>query len=257
MKVLGFARLSCVVNGRRVRPSFFQSRSTLPVSAACLVANAARQTLSELLGVPVSLKLLEPVIPDAAAWSSIGAGALVFAVRGAQSDAAIVLRPYDALTLACAALGEPVESPRGLSTVEAELIARTASALCSSLTAVCGLHDAGQVNPMKTLKGYVTYFELIVEEPARARIGIALSREPQSQVASRFSAGDLHEIDVRLCAEVAHGFLPAAAIVSLRTGDVFKLDSALGDTARLTAGGATVARGQCGHLGARRAFAVR
>jgi len=129
MKTLGFARRSCVVNGLRVRPSFFQSRSMLPVSAACLVANSARQTLSDLLGTVVSLKLLEPIVPDGAGWSSIGADALVFAVRGAHSDAAIVLRPHDALALACAALGERTESPRCLSTIETELAARIASGI--------------------------------------------------------------------------------------------------------------------------------
>ncbi len=257
MKALGFARRSCVVNGLRVRPSFFQSRSTLPVSAACLVANAARQTLSELLGAEVTLKLLEPVIPDAAAWSSIGASALIFAVRGAQSDAAIVLRAHDALTLACAALGECVESARSLSTIEAEVTARIASALCACLTAVCGLPDARHADRVKTLEGYVTYFELVVEDPARVRIGIALSREPASHIVPKLSTAHLHEIDVRLGAEVAHGFLPAASILSLQPGDVFKLDSALGDAACLCADGAIVARGQCGNLGARRAFAMR
>jgi flagellar motor switch/type III secretory pathway protein FliN len=255
--MLGFARRSCVVNGLRVRPSFFQSRSTLPVSAACLVANAARQTLADLLGAAVSLKLLEPVIPDGAGWSSIGAGALVFAVRGAHSDAAIVLRADDALALACAALGERIESPRGLSAIEAELVARIASALCGSLTPVCGVRDARQIARLKTLEGYVTYFEVIVEEPARARIGIALSRETQSPSAPGLSTADLHEIDVRLRVEIAHGFVPAAAIVSLRPGDVFKLDSALGDPARLSAGGTILARGQCGNVGARRALQIR
>jgi len=206
--MLGFARRSCMVNGLRVRPSLFQSRSGLPVSAACLVANAARQTLSDLLGAPVSLKLLEPVVPDSAGWSSIGADALVFAVRGAQSDAAIVLRAHDALALACAALGERIESPRGLSTIAAELAARLAPAPCGSLTAVSGSRDARQIDRLKTLEGYLTYFELIVEEPAPARIGIALSREPQSQIAPGLSTADLHEIDVRLGVEIAHGFLP-------------------------------------------------
>jgi len=257
MKTLGFARRSCVVNRLRVRPSFFRSRSMLPVSAACLVANSARQTLSDLFGSVVSLKLLEPVVPDGAGWNSIGADALVFAVRGAHSDAAIVLRPHDALALACAALGERTESPRGLSTIETELAARIASALCGSLSAVCGVRDPRQIDRRKTLEGYLTYFELIVEEPVSARIGIALSREPQSQSAPGLSISDLHEIDVRLGVEIAQGLLPATALCSLRPGDVFKLDSALGEAARLWAGGAVVARGQCGNLGARRAFAIR
>ncbi len=257
MKMLGFARRSCIVGGRRIRPSLFESRSTLPVPAACLVANGARQILSDLLGAPVSLKLLEPVIPGEAGWSSIGADALVFAMRGAQSDAAIVLRAQDALALACAALGERAESLRGLSAIENELAGRIASALSSSLSPVCASRDPRQVNRAKSLEGYVTYFELILEEPVQARVGIALSREPQSQVAPGLKTGDLEEIGICLRVEIAHGFLPAASLALLRVGQSFKFDSALGDAARLVAGGAIVARGQCGTLGARRAFAVK
>lgn len=257
MKMLGFARHGCIVNGRRIRPSLFESRSTLPVSAACLVANAARQTLSDLLGVSVSLKLLEPVLPDSVGWSSIGANALVFAVRGDYSNAAIVLRAHDALALACAALGERSDGPRDLSGIESELAARIASALCASLTPVSGLRDSRQIERAKTLEGYVAYFELILEEPVDARVGIALSREPQSQVVPALKPADLQEIDIRLSVEIAHAFVPAASIVSLRAGQVFKLDSVLGDAARLLAGGASLARGQCGNLGARRALAVQ
>jgi flagellar motor switch/type III secretory pathway protein FliN len=257
MKTLGFARLSCNVEGRRIRPSVFESRSTLPVSAACLVANAARQTLSDLFGVPVSLKLLEPVLPDRAGWSSIGSQALVFAIRGAQSDAAIVLRAQDALALVCAALGEGAGGPRGLSTIENELAARMASALCGALAPVCGMRGAGPIDRAKALEGYLTYFELILDEPVQARIGIALAREPQPQVAPGLAAAGVHDIDVRLSVEIAYGFLPAASIASLRAGDVVRLDSALGDPARLLAAGAVVARGQCGHVGARRALAVQ
>jgi flagellar motor switch/type III secretory pathway protein FliN len=257
MKMLGFARRGCIVNGRRIRPSVFEPRSTLPVSAACLVANAARRTLSELLGVPVRLKLLEPVLPDSAGWSSIGTNAQVFAVGGEHSDAAIVLRAHDALALACAALGERAEGPRDLSAIENELAARIAAALCASLTPVCGARDPRQIERVTTLAGYVAYFELILEEPVEARIGIALSREPRSQIVPALTPADLHEIDVRLGVEIAHAFLPAASIVSLRAGEVIKLDSVLGDAARLLAGGAVLARGQCGNLGMRRALAIQ
>lgn len=256
MKKLGFARRCCVVNGRRIRPSLFESRSTLPVSAACLVANTARQTLSELFGAAVSLQLLEPVLPDRAAWSDIGADALVFALRGEHADAAIVLRSEDALALACAALGEVPSGPRELSGVESELAARIAGALSSSLAPICGLRESS-MQRTKMLEGYLAYFELIVEQPVAARIGIALSREPVPPIAAGLKVGDLHEIEIRLSVEIAHAFLPAASIVSLRAGQLVKLDSALGDSARALAGGALLARGQCGEFGARRALAVQ
>src|SRR5579872_5050025 len=123
MKVLGFERSGCMVTGHRVRASRFETRSLLPVSAACLVANAARQTLSELFGAAVSLRLLEPVLPDGDAWACICDGALMYAVRGERCDGAFVLRRNDAVALAGAALGERVECSRALSVIENELIA--------------------------------------------------------------------------------------------------------------------------------------
>jgi len=257
VKTLSFARFSSIIEGRRIRLSLFQSRSTLPVSAACLVANAARQTLSELFALPISLKLIEPILPDSAGWESIGAQALVFTVRGTHSDAAIVLRGQDALALVCAALGEQSDEPRGLSAIENELAARIASALRGALASICGSIGSDRIERVNSLEGYLTYFELIVETPVQARIGIALAREPQSQIVPAIKPDDVRNIHVRLTVEIAHAHLPAAAIASLRIGDTVKLDSAIGEAAHLCAGGSVFARGQCGHQGLRRALAVQ
>ena len=96
MTVMGFEPHANVINGRRVRASRFEKRSLLPVSAACVVANGVRQTLGELLGATVAVRLLEPVLPAREAWSQICAGAIVFAISGESSDAALVLRADDA-----------------------------------------------------------------------------------------------------------------------------------------------------------------
>jgi len=257
VRTLGFERRCRIVGGRRVRASLFESRSTLPVSAACLVANAARQTLAGLFGTAVTLRLLEPVLPDRAGWGCIGADARIFAVRGENADAAFVLRREDALAIAGAAFGERVAGQRALSAIEAELLARVVSALCETLGPVCGARKDSRISRTSNLDGYVTYFEIILEEPVEARIGIAMSREPSPHVVSAFRADDLEGIELDLSVEIAHGFLSAASIVMLRPGELVKLDSALGERALLHAETTIVAQGESGWMNGRAVLVVQ
>jgi len=257
MKTLGFERRCRIAGGRRLRSAIFESRSMLPVSAACLVANAARQKLSELLGTAVTLKLIEPVLPDPAGWACICEGAQIFAVRGESGDAAFVLRSDDALAIAGAAFGERIAGGRALSAIEAELLARVAAALCGTLAPVCGARESSRVTRVNALDGFLSYFEIVLDAPVEARIGVALSREPQPHVVPALDSRDLDAIELRLSVEVAHGFLPAVSILNLRPGEIVKLDSALGDRALLRAETAVIARGECGELNGRPVMAVR
>jgi len=257
MKTLGFERRCIVVCGRRVRASLFESRSALPISAACLVANAARETLAGLFGAPVSLRLLEPVLPDGAGWNCICADAQIFGVRGESADAAFVLRRDDALALAGATFGEHVQGRRPLSAIETELLARVVSALGGTLAPVCGAREGSRMSRMSTLDGFLTYFEIILEEPVQARIGIAMSREPQPQVVPGVDVRDLDSIELDLSVEIAHGFLSAASILVLRPGEFIKFDSTLGDRAFLRAEDAIIARGECGEMDGRAVLAVQ
>ncbi|HET9393691.1 MAG TPA: FliM/FliN family flagellar motor C-terminal domain-containing protein [Candidatus Rubrimentiphilum sp.] len=250
MNVLGFERSARVAGGRCVRDAIFVRRSLLPVAAACLVANAARETLSELLGT-VTLRLFEPLIPNDAAWRCIASGAEIFAVRGSVADAAFVLRSDDALSLAGAAFGERMVTTRAMSPLEAELLARIVGALCGTLTPVCGARADARIERLTHLTGFVTYFELLLEEPVEARIGVALSREPVPQAVPSLGIAHLEDIELDLAVEIAHGFLPAPALLSLRRGDVVKLDSRLADRAIVRAGENVIARGECGDLNGR------
>jgi flagellar motor switch/type III secretory pathway protein FliN len=251
VNVLGFERSLRVENGRRVRNAMFIRRSMLPVAAACLVANGARETLAELLGSSVTLRLFEPILPDNAAWSCIAAGAEIFAVRGKLADAAFVLRPHDALSLAAAAFGERAPAPRALSAIEAELLLRIAGALCGALPPVCGGCEEARIERLTGLNGFVTYFELLLEEPVEARIGVALSREPAMQAVPSVGAAQLAGIELDLAVEIAHGCIPASAVLDLRCGDVVKLDSRLGDRAIVRVAESAIARGECGDLDGR------
>lgn len=256
MKVLGFERSARVAGGRRVRDAIFVRRSLLPVAAACLVANAARETLTELLGA-ATVRLFEPVIPDEAAWNCIADGAEIFAVRGSVADAAFVLRHDDALALAGAAFGEHTMAARSLSALEAELLARIVAALCGTLAPVCGARKDSHVERLGGLAGFVTYFELLLEEPVAARIGVALSREPAPQAVPSLGIAQLEAIELDVAVEIAHGFLPAPALLALRRGDIVKLDSRLGERAIVRAAEIAVARGEYGDLDGRGAVVLQ
>lgn len=256
MMMLGFERAPQIVRGRRIRRACFQRRSALPVSAACVVANGVRETLSALLAVPVTLRLLEPAIPDARAWSEITAHAHLYRVRGTIADAAFVLRPRDALALAAAAFGEPILEKRALSPVEGEVLLRAVRALSGSLTAVCG-RESSPVEPILDISGYVTYFELLVERPAPMRIGIALSRDPIAKASGALCIEHLLDVEIELSAQFASGAISAAAFLDLRQGMLVPMMTKIGMPGLLKAGGTVLARGECGTLSERNALIVR
>lgn len=253
--MLSFDRACEIVHGRRVRRSRFERRSSLPVSAACLTANAMRETLGALLGGPASLRLLEPRIPDDAAWSAISRDAQLFAVRGPAADAVLVLRAGDALALATAAFGEPAGAVRPLSTVENEVVLRAVRALAGSLAPICG-RELSPVERILDIRACTTYFELLVERPAELRLGVALSRDPQAPAAGALRIDDLMDVEVEVRVEFARGSLSAAEFVDLRPGADVPMMTRVGDPGLLRAGGTVLARGECGALGARSAFAV-
>ncbi len=255
VKTLAFDRQSENCNGRRVRRACFERRSSLPVSAACVVANGVRETLGALLATPVSLRLLEPVIPDAEAWNAVCADAQLFAVRGQLCDAAFVLRPQDALALASSAFGEQTGASRRLSAVEQEVLVRALRGVAGALAPVCG-REPSPLERILDIRGYVTYFELLVERPVQARIGIALSADPASRGSATLRIEDLLDIQVELSVEFARGRLPAAAFLDLRPGANVPMTTRIGEPGRLRLGGAVLARGECGALGERGAFIV-
>ena len=77
---------------KRIRKPVFGPRSALPPSAACVVANGVRETLTSILSSPVEMRVFEPSIPTAPAWPAIVKDAVLYRVRGSIADAAIVLR---------------------------------------------------------------------------------------------------------------------------------------------------------------------
>lgn len=250
---LAFDRQAEVVDGRRVRRARFERRSSLPLSAACVVANAVRETLSALLGTQASVRLLEPVIPDARGWSGIAAGAHLFAVRGTACDAAFVLRPSDALALAAAAFGETGIAERALSAVERRVLEQALRSLGGSLAPICGRELCG-FEPILDISGFTTYFELLVERPAAVRLGIALSREPVLRGVGALRVEDLLDVEVEVRVEFARGALEAGTFLNLRPGTNVPMMTRMGEPGLLKLGDAVIGRGECGALGERSAI---
>lgn len=241
--------------GRNVRRARFRPRSEMPVSAACVIANAVRESLGAALATPVSLRLLAPVLPSREAWEKICNGALLYRARGSLADACFVMRMADARALAAAAFGEADTYARDLSRVERELLDRLARSLGGALAHACG-RDVAAPERILDISGYTTYFELLLERPVRARLGVALSRETPPQGGPTLRPDDLLGVELEVRAQLSHGALPAAAFLDLRPGVIVPMMTKIGEPGVLLTDGTRLARGECGSRGQRSAFAV-
>jgi hypothetical protein len=255
VRVLGFSRSSQSIGGRRVRTLTFEERSMLPVSAACVVASGVRETLSALFGETVTLKLYEPIIPHAAAWSAIVRDAIVYRMRGARVDAAVIVRPEDAAGLAAAAFGEREVRTTALSALERTVLERIARAIAAQCGPICGTAGELAVDMQPDMRSSRTFFELQVERPLRVRIGIALSRDPLPESQPGLGIDDLLELNVQLSVRVDVGRHRAAQIAALEPGSILPIpEGALRGTALLA--GRPVAVGECGVHGQHFALAI-
>jgi flagellar motor switch protein FliM len=212
----------------RVQTARFEERSSLPTSAVCVVASGVRETLSALLRTSVALSLFEPTIPQTAAWSTIVQGAQLYRLRARKADAAIVLRPPDAAALAAAVFGEPLaagSANRALSPIEREVVNRVVHAIAGSLAAVCGTREGEEIDNVAEIEGFVTYFELQVEAPVAARIGIALSSDPPPEPCGHLTLEDLSQVELAPVASLDLGTIEAGTIARLSVGALLPVDA--------------------------------
>ena len=243
-------------NGRRVRSAQFQRRSCLPVSAACLVANGVRETLCSLLGARIGVRLLAPVIPEPAAWSLILADALIYRIRGHYCDAGIVLKEADARTLVATIFGETPRIAQPLSPIEEEVLSRAIRSIAATLAPVCGPMEAPSAGRSSERGGFMTYFEMLLQGPLEARIGMALSRDPVPPAHDCLRIDDLSDVEIELNAEFAHGEIEACELLLLGPGMEVRTNTKVGTGGVLKLAGRIVARGECGALGEHGAFVV-
>jgi hypothetical protein len=262
MRSLGFetqCEARAARDGKRVRRMRFAARSALPVSAACVVANGIRETLGALLGAPVAVRLFEPCIPSPEAWTVILHQARLYRVHGNVADAAIVLRAPDAITLAAMLFGESVGDgslERPLSRIECDVLDRMVGAITGILAAVCGARDGLCAERVAAIRGFVTYFELLVVEPIAARLGIALSRDPAPEAGCILEVGHLAGVDLCASASLDLGTTDLGSVSRLVVGSVVPIAPAQLQRCTLMADGQRLARGSCGVRRGRYALVV-
>jgi hypothetical protein len=242
---------------KRIRKPVFGLRSALPPSAACVVANGVRETLTSILSSPVEMRLFEPSIPPPPAWPAIVKGAILYRVRGSIADAAIVLRSADALSLVAALFGEGfVHRDRELSPIERDVLDRTVNAIAAHLGSVCGTRENRCVERVGAIEGYATYFELLIEEPVAVRIGIALSRDPSPEPQGCIEIGHLAAVSLTARATLDLGRIPSRAVSGLRPGSILAFRQHDLQRCTLRAHERSLARGACGVRSGRYAFHV-
>jgi hypothetical protein len=256
VRCLGFTSDGAILGGRRVRALAFQERSQLPVSAVCVVASGVREVLGGLIGETVALKLYEPAIPSPAAWPAIVRDATIFRVRGTRADAAVILRAGDAAALAAAAFGEHEANAGGLSALERTVLERTVRAIATQFGPICGVGTpAPQIDVLHDARGFTTFFELQLEHPVRARIGIALSRDPLPESHSGISRDDLLDLELELAVRFDLGDYPAVALAALEPGALLPLTGGA-RRGTLCIAGSPLAHGECGVNGSRYALLI-
>lgn len=256
MRYLSFERRPVRAGGRSIRAACFEDRSMLPLSAACLVANATREALTAIYGESLDLRVFEPVLPTPEAWKAIGRDALFYRVRGTLNDATIVLRPADALSLSGLAFREAGSAVRSLSRLERRVLDRAAGVIAAACASVCGSRDVLAPEPVSSLDGCVTFFEMQIERPVRARIGVALSREPQAEARGSVQVEDLLDVQIELTVATAAVLLNASDLALLGPGALVPMTERRVLRGELYAAGRPLARGECGVVNGRFAFAV-
>jgi flagellar motor switch/type III secretory pathway protein FliN len=247
-------------DARGVRRTRFVPRASIPVAAACLVANGLRETLRELFGERCELTIGEPAAIGLDAWNTLSRDAHCFLTCGRQTDIVLVVPHKHAQTLVLRAFGEgealgaPTLSVLELGAVE-RIAARCAAAfdpLFAERRGASGRVDAGAV------PACVAYFDVRVRLPVPLEIGIGIVRElPDPGPTGAFSTAHLAHVPVEVRAELATGTIDVATLLRLAPGDVIRLESQVDAAASLNIGGRSFASGTAGVAGGRYSCEIR
>ena len=248
----------------RVRRMRFVPRASIPVEAACVVANGIRETLRELFGEACELVLGEPAALDAAAWSVLARDALLFLSRGRQPDIVLVLPHRDARRLVLRAFGEgdaPGAAPLpdgACSALELHALERIAARCAVAFDPLCAERRGGsRAVGAHDVPACAAYFDVRVHAPVPLTLGIGIVRDlPDPGPSGALAPSALDSVAVEARAVFAEGIVDAAAFVRLRPGDVVALSTKVGAPASLNLGGRRLATGVPGVVASRTAFLV-
>jgi flagellar motor switch/type III secretory pathway protein FliN len=247
-------------DARGVRRARFVPRASIPLGAACLVANGLRETLRELFGERCELTIGEPAAIGPDAWDTLSREAHCFLTCGRQTDIVLVVPNGHARTLVLRAFGEgePLGAPT-LSALERHAVERIAARCAAAFDPLCAeRRGPSQRVDGRTVPACVAYFDVRVQLPVALEIGIGIVRElPDQGPTGAFSAAHLAHVPVELRAEFASGTIDVATLLRLAPGDVVRLESQVGAVASLKIGGRAFASGTAGVAGGRYSCEVR
>ncbi len=232
---------------RRLREARFVARSTVPVSALCLVANGVREHLRAALGVPLEITLGEAAPLCAAARARLFDGAHCFVTRGRATDVFLFVSERDARRLLAVAFQERAVDC-SLSPLERSALGRLVCGLAAVLDPLCAERQApAQAVDVRQAARCTTYVDLRIGPPVEATLGLGLTREPAADASGPTLAPE-HilgvECDVR--AEIARGTITAAQLARLGPGEIVRMNTKVGAQAVLKVAELIVARGRGG-----------
>lgn len=238
-----------VERDRSIRTARFVARSTIPISALCVVANGVREHLRRLLGVAAEVTLGEATLLDATARAALGAQAHCFLTRGRTNDVLLCLAEWDARRLLDAAFAERGAEP-ALSPLER-------SALCRLADELALLFDpllAQRLGPPTEVPFHAaicsTYVDVRIGAPIDATLGLGLAHEPPAErpAGPSISPALLEDVPCDLRAHVAQGTFSAARLACLAPGEIVRMDTKVGSEAALKVGELVVALGRGGAM---------
>jgi flagellar motor switch/type III secretory pathway protein FliN len=216
-----------------------------------------RETLAALYKTPVELRLFEPTVPSIQGWRAIIDGARLYRIAGTRSNAALIVRPAAALALASAAFSEPISDARTLSSVESTVLERIIAGLAGNFVTVCGARAETLVaEPVRALDGFLTYFEIVVERPVSASIGIGIARLSGAELQGVLQIDDLLDVEIDVRVRTEGTVVPAGELAALEPGAIVPITVSTGLTAVATVAGRPLARGECGVRNNRVALAI-
>ena len=240
-----------------VRSARFVPRPSIPLGAACLVANGIRETLHDLFGEACELTIGEPAAIDVRAWDMLSRDAFCFLTCGRQTDIVLVLPPSDARTLVQRAFGETVITEAAtLSALELHALERIASRCAATFDPLYAeRRGASQRVAVSGLPACVAFFDVRVSAPVALEIGVGLVRDlPDPGPAGTFPAALLGRVPLEVHVEFAAGTIDARTFLSLEPGDIVRLDTQVGAAAGLKIADTYLASGSGGISGGHYSF---
>jgi hypothetical protein len=244
--------------GRRWRAPRFAARSTLPLSAACVVANGVREHLTRALASELDVRLSEPAIPGAGERALLLEGATILRARGRLCDGFVCVRPGDARRLVALAFGESERRDgTALSAIERATLERVMLGIVPLCNSLCGtLGAVTRETPERAATELVTYLEVrtIGREPFA--VGFGLTRDPPQDVTDCIELEALADVELPGRVEVGTARIAAPAFARLAPDATLALDATLEGGGALYFGDVAFARGACGVSGGRSALRI-